>query len=66
MTRSQDISYLCIWCFKPFDPEESEYNGHNACAEQYEVELDKKMIEELIAACPSGTRFDLAGGAACD
>jgi len=42
------------------------YNGHGTCGDNYERELNRKYDQELIDACPPGTRFDLAGGAACD
>ena len=59
---------ICIFCNKPFDEESSGgyYFGHQKCAEDFERESDKKANEELIADCPPGTRFDLAGGASCD
>lgn len=59
---------ICIFCLKPFDEESSRgfAYGHHNCAVEYERELNRKENEELIADCPPGTRFDLAGGAAVD
>ena len=58
----------CIFCTEPFDEESSGgyYYGHKVCADAYERELDIKWTLELIAMCPPGTVFSLAGGAACD
>ena len=58
---------LCTFCHKPYNPDESNARyGHDVCADQFERELDRQMIIDLIKRCPPGTRFDLAGGAACD
>ena len=58
---------ICIWCLKPFDSSKSNYfYGHEKCAEDNEAKCDREMLEELKARLPVGTRFDLAGGAACD
>jgi len=67
MARNKDVLCLCIWCNHPFDPDNEEYyNGHKICGDKYEQELNRRDIQKLIAVCPPGTRFDLAGGATCD
>jgi len=59
---------ICIWCHEPFDEESSDgfYYGHKTCAEKFEADSDRRALEDLIASCPIGTRFDLAGGASCE
>lgn len=59
---------ICTFCKQLFDEESSGgYDfGHKECAEQFEAESNRKSFEKLKAMLPPGTRFDLAGGAACD
>lgn len=59
---------ICIFCGKPLDEESSGgyFYGHKRCAEAYEDKCRRESHERLVASCPPGTRFDLAGGAACD
>lgn len=70
-TVTKGVEYtpgICIFCHKPFDEEASGgfFYGHKKCAEGFERESDRRHTKALIQACPPGTRFDLAGGAACD
>ena len=67
MDKNENVQRLCIWCNQPFDTETEPYiNGHKTCGDNYENELNRRYDQELIDDCPPGTRFDLAGGAACD
>lgn len=59
---------VCVFCHEPFDEESSGgyFYGHQRCAEAFERESDRESFEALVESLPVGTRFDLAGGAACD
>ena len=70
-TVTEGVEYtpgICIFCYESFDEETSDgyFYGHRKCAESFERESNRKSFEALKASCPPGTRFDLAGGAACD
>ena len=70
-TVTEGVEYTpgtCIFCHETFDEETSGgyFYGHKICAEKFERECDEQRFKELVADCPPGTRFDLAGGAACD
>jgi len=49
---------ICIWCEKPFDPEETPYvNGHEECGDAYEVKCNQQDFKELMTRLPPGTTF---------
>mgnify|MGYP001565343499 CR=1 len=67
LAKLVDGKLICVWCKKPFKPENSDYeNGHQRCAERYEARCNIRSFKKLVTACPSGTRFDFAGGASCE
>lgn len=70
-TVTEGVEYtpgICIFCHEAFNEETSggHFYGHKKCAEDFERESDRNRFDALKASLPAGTRFDLAGGAACD
>ncbi len=57
---------ICVFCHNSFNEETSGgyFYGHQSCAEDFERDCNRRYMIDLIASCPVGTRFDIAGGAA--
>lgn len=59
--------FLCTWCRNPYSPNETDFvHGHNECGTLYEKAWELKWYLDFIKLMPSGTRFSIAEGAACD